>query len=122
MAKKQNRYQALEQRMTEVLIGDAAIFVVCLVASGLGITWLKVITAIIALLGSVLCLAFLYMSQELLRPRSLWMSMGFAAIVLVLVVSLLLRYPSPNGNQETDKSGDLGQIPAFGAVTLFLDE
>ena len=122
MAQNRNRfsYKDMEQMMTYVLIAEAVVFVACLVASGLGITWLKIVTAIIAILGSVLCLAYLYLTQELLRPRSLWMSAGFAAIVLVLVVSLLLNYPSPSGKAK-DESGDLGGTPAVGTITAFIE-
>ena len=60
-----------------------------------GITALKVIFAIIAILLSGLCLAFLYMSGEMLKLRSRWLVMGFGAVVLCLVVSLVLKYPAP---------------------------
>ena len=122
MAQSRNRfrYQDMEKMMTMVLIADAAVMVTCLVAAGMGITWLKVTAAIIAILVSVLCLAYLYLTQELLRQRSLWMSVGFAAVVVVLAASLLLNFPSPSG-KTPDNSGDQGDAPAVGAITAFIE-
>ena len=73
-----SRYKDLEKMMTLLLIASALDFVLYLVFAGAGIVWLKVITAIFAILMPVLCLGFLYMSKELLKQRSLWMSVGFA--------------------------------------------
>ena len=39
------------------------------------------------------CLAFLYMSKELLKQRSLWLTSGFFSILLCLTVSLILSFP-----------------------------
>lgn len=92
---KRNRYREMEQLMTKVLIGDAAVFVLYLLFAGLGVTALKVITAIIAIFVSGLCLAFLYMNGEIKKRRSRWMVVGFGAVLLCLLVSLVLNYPSP---------------------------
>ena len=123
MAQKQNRlsYRDMEQLLTIALLVDAVLFVIFLVASGFGVIWLKVITAIISIVGSSLCLGYLYLIRELRRQRSLWMTVGFAAIIVVLVFSLFLNYPSPNTNKPVDNSGDLGNIPAVGAITLVLE-
>ena len=93
MARKRNRYREMEQFMTYFLIGDGVVFLLFLLASAFGVTWLKVI-------------------RELLRPRSRWMSIGFAAVLLCLLVSLLLRYPGPDpnvvktpGSTQTDPNG-----------------
>ncbi len=96
MKKKKSRYRQMEQIMTFVLLGDLALFVIFLIAGGFGIIWLKVITSIIAMLISGLCLWFLYMTQELLKRRSLWMSAAAAAILLCVLFSLILNFPSPN--------------------------
>ena len=93
---KRNRYKEMEQFMTKILIGDAAVFVLYLLFAGLGVTFLKVLTAIIAILVSGLCLAFLYMNGEIKKRRSRWMVVGYGAIVLCLLVSLVLNYPSPS--------------------------
>ena len=85
-----SRYKDLEKMMTLLLIASALDFVLYLVFAGAGIVWLKVITAI---LMPVLCLGFLYMSKELLKQRSLWMSVGFAGIFISTAVSLITRFP-----------------------------
>lgn len=94
----------MERYMTYALLADLVIFVLYLIAAGTGIIWLKVITAIIAILLSGLCLAFLYLSQELLRPRSLWMSAAAAAIAVCVLFSLILNFPSPSPYKQTETS------------------
>ncbi len=96
MGNNRKRYREMEQYMTYALIGLGIIFFVYLIAAGTGTIWLKVITAIVAILGSGLCIAYLYLTGELLRFRSRWMTVGFAAVILCVLVSLVLRYPSPN--------------------------
>ena len=91
-----SRYQELERYMTYILAGDAGLFVLYLLCAGFGVVWLKVILAVIGIVGSLLGIGYLYMTGELLKPRSLWMGTGFAAVVLCLLVSLILNYPSPN--------------------------
>ena len=92
---KRNRYKEMESLMTKVLIGDAAVFVLYLLFAGLGVTFLKVVTAIIAIAVSGLCLGFLYLNGELKKRRSRWMVAGAGAVLLCLLVSLVLNYPSP---------------------------
>ena len=92
---KRNRYREMESLMTKIIIGDALVFVLYLGCAGLGWDVLKVLTAIIAIFGSLLCLGWLYLTGEFTRRRSLWMVTGFAAIVLCMLVSLLLGYPCP---------------------------
>ena len=92
---KRNRYRELETNMTRVLIADAAVFALFFLFSALGWTALKVITAIVSILVSLLCLGYLYMTNELRRRRSLWMVTTFICIVICVVVSLLLNYPCP---------------------------
>lgn len=94
----------MERYMTYALLADLVIFVLYLIAAGTGIIWLKVITAIIAILLSGLCLAFLYLSQELLRPRSLWMSAAAAAIAVCVLFSLILNFPSPSPYKQSETS------------------
>ena len=89
------RYKQLDQLLTRVLIADTAVFVLYLIFAGFGLTALKVITVIIALLVSALCLAYLYMLGEFKKARSRWLVMGFGAIILCTVVSVILNYPSP---------------------------
>ena len=90
-----SRYKELEQRLTVLLITTAADFILYLVFAGAGIIWLKVITAIFAILIPVLCLALLYLSKELLKQRSLWLTAGYFGLFLCTVVSLIANFPSP---------------------------
>ncbi len=92
---KRNRYRELEYNMTRVLIADAVVFVLYFLFAALDWTALKVITAIIALIVSLLCLGYLYMTNELRRRRSLWMVTGAAAVLLCTLVSLILGWPGP---------------------------
>ena len=92
---KRKRYKEIETLLTRVLIADAAVFALYLLFAGLGVTAMKVITAIVAILGSGLCLAFLYLCGEIKKRRSRWMVLGFACIIICLLVSLILKYPSP---------------------------
>ena len=104
MGKYNRRYQQMERYMTLALIADAALFLVCLLFAGLGMIWLKVLLAVLIIILSGLCLGFLYISKELLRQRSLWMSVAAAAIGLCLLFSLLLNFPSPNKYKKFKKS------------------
>ncbi len=92
---RNKRFMEFEKKMTAVLLGAAAVFVLYLIFSGLGVVPGKVITAIIAIMASLLCLGYLYMSGELRRRRSLWMSAASAAIFLCTLVSLICNFPSP---------------------------
>ena len=90
---QRNRYQDLTRLMTAALIGSAAFFVLYLIFAGIGIVWVKVLTAIFAILVPVLCLGFLFMSQELLKQRSLWLTTGFGGVLICTVVSLITNFP-----------------------------
>ena len=92
---KRMRYKQIDQLLTRVLIADTAVFILYLIFAGFGLTALKVITVIIALLVSALCLVYLYMLGEFKKARSRWLVMGFGAIILCTLVSLILNYPSP---------------------------
>ena len=95
MEERRNRYKDLEQLMTVLLIAAAVDFLLFLIFSGVGVLWVKVVTAIFAILMPLLSLAFLYISQELLRQRSLWLTTGFASILVCTIVSLICNFPSP---------------------------
>ena len=96
MANKPNRYKLMERYMTYALCANAAIFIFYMIAAGNGIGWLKVILAILCLGISGLLLWVLYKSQELLKQRSLWITVGAAAIAVCVLFSLILKFPSPN--------------------------
>ena len=89
------RYKDIERFLTMVLLADAAVFVLYMVFAGIGLTVLKVITTILCIVASVACLAFLHMTGETKKARSWWMVLGFGAIIVCLLVSLILNYPSP---------------------------
>ena len=91
----QNRFKEMEQYLTIFLIASTIDFILYLIFAGIGIIWLKVITAIFAILLPVLCLALLYLTKELLKQRSLWLTTGFFGIFLCTVVSLIANFPSP---------------------------
>lgn len=92
---KRKRYKEIEKLMTTALLADAAVFVLYLIFAGFGVVAMKVITAIIAIVGSGLCLGFLYMCGELQKRRSRWLVVGFACIIICLMVSLIVKFPAP---------------------------
>lgn len=107
------RYKDVERVLTMALLADLAVFVLFLIFSGLGWTALKVISVILIVVVSGLCLAFLYMCGEMKKRRSRWLVMGYGAIVVCMLVSLLLNYPSPNPNAEKKPSeGTSSSTPA----------
>lgn len=89
------RYKDIERVLTQILIADAAVFVLYMFFAGLGFGFLKVVTTVLCMVASIGCLALLYMTGEMKKARSRWLVLGFAAIVVCLLVSLLLKYPSP---------------------------
>ncbi len=93
--KKQDRYQQIEHFITFLLLAALVFFVVYLISSGCGIIWLKVISCIITILPCGLSLALLYLTRLLVRPRSLWMTTAAGAILVCLLFSLILNFPSP---------------------------
>lgn len=96
MISRPKYYKEMERYMTYALCADTAIFILYLIVAGIGIIWLKVVLAILGLILSGILLAYLYMTKELLKRRSLWISTGAAAIAICLAFSLILNFPSPN--------------------------
>ena len=92
MAKK-NRYQEMEQLLTVALIADVVIFALYLIVAGAALGWLKILLAAVTMLMAVAGLAFLFLTQELLKQRSLWLSCGFFSVFICTLVSLILGYP-----------------------------
>lgn len=95
MAKKNNRYKEMERYMTCALVADVLLFIFYLIAAGNGVIWLKVILSLFSILLSGGCLAFLYLTRELLRPRSLWMTAVAGSILVCILFSLILNFPAP---------------------------
>ena len=89
------RFKQNERILAIGLITDAVLFVLYLLTAGLGVIWLKWILAIVAILLAGAGLAVLYLTGELRRQRSLYLSAGFAAVVVCIFISLILNYPSP---------------------------
>lgn len=96
MARRDNRYKQMERNLTYILLFSSVMFVIFLITSGIGVFWGKAITSILSILSAVLVLGFLYLSRELLRTRSLWMTVAAVAIIACTLFSLMLGYPSPN--------------------------
>jgi len=95
MAPKRSRYKEMELAMTVLLLANAVVFILYLIVASVGILWLKAITSVFALILSGLCLVYLYLSKELLRQRSLWLTAGYFGIFLCTLVSLLVNFPAP---------------------------
>ena len=95
MNPKKTRYQKMEAVVTGVLCVDALVFIAYLFFAGFGIGAMKAVTAVFCFLISGAVLYFLYISRELLRKRSIWMTLAAACIILCLVASLILHYPAP---------------------------
>ena len=89
------RYKELEQMMARILMADAAVFALFVLFAGLGVVALKVICAIVTIIVSGMCLAFLYMTGELKKSRSLWLVVGYTGVLVCLLVSLICNFPSP---------------------------
>lgn len=119
---KRNRYREMEQLMTKVLIGDAAVFVLYLLFAGLGIGFLKILTAIIAIVVSGLSLAFLYLNGEIMKRRSRWMVVGYGAVLACLLVSLVLNYPSPAKAPVTPAQSSSSTVDPAPEADDFFDE
>lgn len=88
-----DRYKEFERAMTATLFGNTIVFILYLIAAGAGIPWLKILTAVVSLAVPALGLVMLYANRELTKPRSLWMSCGFFAILCCTLASLILAYP-----------------------------
>ena len=93
--RKKMSFKQLERYLTIAVIAEAVMFVVFMISAGAGITWLKIFMGILCVIISAGCLGLLYMRKELLRPRSLWITLASGAILLLLLFSLVLNYPSP---------------------------
>ena len=96
MSGKRNRYRNFERFIVLCLILATILFFAYLSAAGVGNIALKVIYAILAVGISSFCLWTLYQRNELRRRRSFWMSVWSVAIVICILTSIILNFPSPN--------------------------
>lgn len=103
MSNNRERYRQMEKYMTIALLADAVLFTLFLLFAGLGIVWLKVLTAAIAIVLSLLCLAYLFITKELTKRRSLWMSVSAGAVLVCIIASLILNYPSVSPLKDKEK-------------------
>ena len=91
-----NRYRLLELTACAVIAVASVFFIIFLIASGSNTVWLKILALTVCVLICGLSLTYLYLSRELLRPRSLWMSLSLISILVCILFSLMLNFPSPN--------------------------
>lgn len=96
------RYKTMELILLIAILVDLALFITFMIAAGNGIIWMKALFAILTIAVSVLCLLFLYKTGELLKQRSLWMTTAAAAILICLLFSLILNFPSPNPYHQAE--------------------
>lgn len=96
MAEPQNRYKQMEFLMICALGADLILFIIYMIAAGGAVIWLKAITAVLTILLSVACLGYMYLTKELTKRRSFWITLAAGAILLCTILSLILNYPSPN--------------------------
>lgn len=92
---KKSRYKAMETIVTAALCLDAVIFLAYLIFAGAGMVALKITAVVLCFLISGAVLYFLYITRELLRKRSIWMTLAAACIILCILVSLVLKFPAP---------------------------
>ena len=92
---KKSRYKAMETVVTAALCLDAVIFLAYLICAGSGMIALKITAVVLCFLISGAVLYFLYITRELLRKRSIWMTLAAVCTILCILVSLLLKFPSP---------------------------
>ena len=90
------RYKDVERILTQILLAETAVFILFMIFAGVGVAALKVVTAVLVAITSALALGFLYMCGEMFKRRSRWLVFGFASLLILLIVSLVLNYPSPN--------------------------
>ena len=100
MTVRKNRYLQMRKTMTYILLADLAVFIIYLVAAALGEIGLKTLTSIIAILTSALSLGYLYLTQEIFKKRSLWMTVAAGAILICVLYSLALNFPCPAPSPE----------------------
>ena len=89
------RYKKMETLITIALIFDLVVFIAYMVFAGSAMVTLKIISTVLCILISGAILYYLYLTRELLRKRSIWMTLAAACIILCLLVSLILNFPSP---------------------------
>jgi len=95
MARNNTRYKKLESIITIFLILNVVLFIAYMIFAGMGMTGLKITAAVLCILISAAVLYYLYITRELLRKRSIWMTLAAACIIICLLFSLVLNFPAP---------------------------
>ena len=93
--KKKNTFRKLERLLTRAILGELAVFLLMLLAAGLGIGWLKWLLAATVVLVSGMGCFLLVAKQEHQKRRSWWMLAAFGGMLLCTLVSLITRFPAP---------------------------
>ncbi len=88
-----DRYKELDRYMTYALSVTGILFFLYLLFALLGVIWLKVLLSIFIFLLCAAVLSVLYLTQELKRLRSRWMTLGAACTAITLLVSLITGCP-----------------------------
>ena len=95
MSEPKRSYKQMEMLLTLVLILTVIDFLIFLVFAGVGVLWVKIITAIFAIGIPVLCLVYLFLLGELMKQRSLWLTAAFGSVLVCTIVSLICNFPAP---------------------------
>lgn len=95
MDRRRARFKRMEFYITLALCFNIMIFIAYLIFAGIGMNALKVISAVACVGISGAVLYQLFMSHELLRRRSIWMTLAAACFIICVLLSLVLKFPSP---------------------------
>ena len=95
MDRRKARFKRMESFITLALCADVIIFVAYLIFAGKGIIAWKIASAIACIAVAGVVLYQLFMSRELLRRRSIWMTLAAGCLILCVLLSLLLNFPTP---------------------------
>ena len=95
MSQRNTSFRDFERYITLCLALSTLLFFFFLSAAGAGNVGLKIFLALLSVLGSGYCLWLLYKKQELTRRRSFWMSVWAVCLIVCILASIILNFPSP---------------------------
>ena len=95
MDPKNRQFKDLETFLSVLIIVMLVLFVFYLFMAGGGQLLLKIISAVLIFAICGFGLWLLVNSKELLRQRSIWMTLSFLSGIICTLVSLLAGYPGP---------------------------
>jgi len=93
MIKTQKQLKQFQKKLELTLAIDAACFVLYLLFAALSVVWLKILFAVASILISGLCIYWLYITKELRRQRSFWMTVAAVSMIVCILFSLILNFP-----------------------------